>query len=473
MGTQDRQSFNIKMLKSLALLLAFAAFVSADVLELGDADFDSTLEELDTALVMFYAPWCGHCKRLKPEFQKAASVLAANDPPVALVQVDCTDIGKDTCGRFEVSGYPTVKVFRNGELSSDYSGPREAGGIVKYMKAQVGPASKDCKSKDDLDKLLAKPEVVVVCYSKDAQDVFMKVANAMRENVAFGHTEAGDKEGIVLHRPKILQSKFEPAEIKYEGSMDKDALTKWIRGNYHGLTGHRTVDNAREFQEPLVVAYFDVDYVKNVKGTNYWRNRIMKVAQNFKSLNFAVANENDFQHEASEFGLEVVKTDKPLVAIKSSKGKFVMKEDFDMKTFEAFLKDYEAGNLEAYLKSEPIPDQTGPVKVAVAKNFDELVNKNTKDVLIEFYAPWCGHCKKLAPIYDQLGEKMADEEVDIVKMDATANDVPAGWDVRGFPTLFWLPSDTKKPVAYNGGRELDDFVKYIEKNKSKAKKTEL
>jgi len=48
---------------------------------------------------------------------------------------------------------------------------------------------------------------------------------------------------------------------------------------------------------------------------------------------------------------------------------------------------------------------------------------------------------------------MADEEVDIVKMDATANDVPAGWDVRGFPTLFWLPSDTKKPVAYNGGRD--------------------
>ena len=150
-----------------------------------------------------YSYRCGHCKRLKPEFQKAASVLAANDPPVTLAQVDCTDVGKDTCGRFEVSGYPTVKIFRNGELSSDYSGPREAGGIVKYMKAQVGPASKDCKSKDDLDKLLAKPEVVVVCYSKDAQDVFMKVANAMRETVAFGHTEAGDKEGIVLHRPKV------------------------------------------------------------------------------------------------------------------------------------------------------------------------------------------------------------------------------------------------------------------------------
>ena len=282
-----------------------------------------------------------------------------------------------------------------------------------------------------------------------------------------------------------LQSKFESAEVQFEGKVDKDSLTKWIKENYHGLVGHRTPDNGREFKEPLVVAYFDVDYVKNVKGTNYWRNRIMKVAQNFKSLNFAISNEADFQHEASEFGLEVATTDKPVVAIKSAKGKFVMKEDFDSKgvAFEAFLKDYEAGKLEAYLKSEPVPESQGPVKVAVAKNFEELVTKNTKDVLIEFYAPWCGHCKKLAPVYDELGEKMDGENVDIVKMDATANDVPAGFDVRGFPTLFWLPSDSKKPVAYNGGRELDDFVKYIAEKatselngydrKGKAKKSEL
>ena len=101
---------------------------------------------------------------------------------------------------------------------------------------------------------------------------------------------------------------------------------------------------------------------------------------------------------------------------------------------------------------------------------------------------------------------MKDEEVEIVKMDATANDVPPAYDVRvsisfitsvhdglvyglqysqfqGFPTLYWLPKDTKKPVAYNGGRELDDFVKYISEKatselkgwdrKGKEKKTEL
>ena len=67
----------------------------------------------------------------------------------------------------------------------------------------------------------------------------------------------------------------------------------------------------------------------------------------------------------------------------------------------------------------------------MAKNFDELVTKTDKDVLIEFYAPWCGHCKSLAPKYDELGEKMAEEAVEIVKMDATANDVPSDFDVKG------------------------------------------
>lgn len=61
-----------------------------------------------------------------------------------------------------------------------------------------------------------------------------------------------------------------------------------------------------------------------------------------------------------------------------------------------------------------------------------------------------------------LSKQLKDEDVAIVKMDATANDVPSGFDVRGFPTLYWIPKDSKdKPVRYEGGRELEDFVKYI------------
>ena len=119
--------------------------------------------------------------------------------------------------------------------------------------------------------------------------------------------------------------------------------------------------------------------------------------------------------------------------------------------------------MEAYQKSEPIPETNdGPVKVGVAKNFDDLVMKSDKDVLVEFYAPWCGHCKKLTPIFEEVGTKLKGENVDLVKVDATANDVPPLFEVRGFPTLFWLPKDSKsKPVKYEGGREVDDFIKYI------------
>ncbi len=67
---------------------------------------------------------------MMPEFEKAAELLTANDPPVALA-LDCTEAGKDTCGRFDVRGYPTLKIFRSGEISMEYQGPREVHGIVK------------------------------------------------------------------------------------------------------------------------------------------------------------------------------------------------------------------------------------------------------------------------------------------------------------------------------------------------------
>ena len=52
------------------------------------------------------------------------------------------------------------------------------------------------------------------------------------------------------------------------------------------------------------------------------------------------------------------------------------------------MNDVKGGKLEAYMKSEPIPDNSAPLKTAVAKNFDEVVTNNGKDTLIEFYAPW-------------------------------------------------------------------------------------
>lgn len=100
--------------------------------------------------------------------------------------------------------------------------------------------------------------------------------------------------------------------------------------NSHGLVGHRTVDNSAKFKQPLVVAYYGVDYVKNPKGTNYWRNRILKVAKTFgDDFSFGISNKDDFQQELNEYGLDYINDDKPRVTARDANGrKFILKDAF-------------------------------------------------------------------------------------------------------------------------------------------------
>ncbi|KAK9497832.1 hypothetical protein O3M35_003748 [Rhynocoris fuscipes] len=472
------------MLIHITFIISFSLniFVSAsDVVELSDVDFSSRIQDYESALVMFYAPWCGHCKKLKPEFDKAASLLLENDPPVTLAKVDCTEGGKETCNKFSVTGYPTLKIFKDGDFLSEYNGPREASGIVKHMKSQVGPSAKTLNNLEQFEAFLKDPDLGIVgFFSTDSslKETFLKIADKLRNEFRFGITSSedliknniGEGEGIILFRPKHLHSKFEPSQLKYEGGHKKDEIIDWLQANKHGLVDHRQRSNVDEFKNPLIVAYYNVDYIKNPKGTNYWRNRILKVAQNYASdFTFAISLKDDFQHELNEFGYDYVPSEKPIVFARSKDNKkYGMQEEFSVENFENFIKKLKAGELEPYLKSEPIPESNDkPVKVAVAKNFDEVVTNNGVDTFIEFYAPWCGHCKKLAPIWDELGEKMANEDVEIVKMDATSNDVPSLYDVRGFPSLYWVPKNNKdNPQSYTGGRDLNDFIKYIAKHAS-------
>jgi len=459
-------------------ILALAALLvvlceAHDVLDFTD-DFNGNIGQHDVVLVKFFAPWCGHCKKLAPEFEKASTSLKKNDPPVTLADVDCTnDNAKDVCSKFGVTGYPTLKIFRNGEVSTDFNGPRVADGIVKYMKSQVGPSSKEISSKKELETLIARDETIVFGVFKEKESAlhktFEKLADKHRELYVFAHTHdsklAGEKklgDDVVIIRAKKFQSKFEDNEAAYDGSPDTIALEAFIKKQYHGLVGYRTQDNYQQFDQPMLVAYYGVDYVKNAKGTNYWRNRILKAVKDFAGkLTFAVSNTDSFAGEMDDFGLKA--GEKPAVAIKNEKNqKFKMAEEFSIDNLNKFVKDYLDGKLEPHFKSEDLPaDNSGPVKVAVGRNFEELVTKSDKDILIEFYAPWCGHCKKLAPTYEELGKALEGENVDIVKMDATANDVPTEFDVRGFPTIFWYPKDTKKAISYEGGRDVKDFIKYI------------
>ncbi|GLT43150.1 hypothetical protein SLA2020_171210 [Shorea laevis] len=103
------------------------------------------------------------------------------------------------------------------------------------------------------------------------------------------------------------------------------------------------------------------------------------------------------------------------------------------------------------------------VVVLTADNFDEVVLDETKDVLVEFYAPWCGHCKNLAPIYENVATAFKMEEgVVIANLDADKyKDLAEKYGVSGYPTLKFFPKGNKAGQEYEGGRDLESFVNFI------------
>ena len=106
------------------------------VLVLGDDNFEEALIQHPTMLVEFYAPWCGHCKTLAPEYAKAAQALENSELNVKLAKVDAT-IHKKIAEKFDIKGFPTLRFFKDGN-DSEYNGGRTESTIISWLKKKVG-----------------------------------------------------------------------------------------------------------------------------------------------------------------------------------------------------------------------------------------------------------------------------------------------------------------------------------------------
>jgi len=228
------------------------------VLTLTNSNFEKYVKNTKEIMVEFYAPWCGHCKALAPEYEAAAIELKGKDPAVRLAKVDCIAHAA-VCQKFNVTGYPTLKHFEAGEEGRSFNGERTQKGLVSFM----------------------------------------------------------------------------------------------------------------------------------------------------------------------------------------------MKEP----------------------RSEDLPEEQANLVKVVGKNFDSVISKAEGDSFVKFYAPWCGHCKAMAPAWEELADKYAeDSSLTIADFDATANDIPPGakgFDYTGFPTIFWVPKGGE-PIKYEGGRTLEDWEAYIQEQRGGA-----
>lgn len=160
------------MNKSLLLLTILAAgiFAATDpaveegVYVLTDSNFDDFIASKEFVLVEFYAPWCGHCKKLAPEFASAAGTLATANSNAVLAKVDAT-VETSLGGRFGVTGFPTIKFFTGTtENPVDFNGGRTAPEIITWINKKSGPLSKLIETPEELAAQISAHQVVVVYY---------------------------------------------------------------------------------------------------------------------------------------------------------------------------------------------------------------------------------------------------------------------------------------------------------------------
>ncbi|XP_064414991.1 protein disulfide-isomerase A2 [Latimeria chalumnae] len=449
-----------------------------DVLILNQHNFDRALKESKFLLVEFYAPWCGHCQAIAPEYAKAAGLLKNESSEIKLAKVDATE-EEELSAEFEIKGFPTLKFFKDGDRKNpiDYKGKRTADGIVLWLQRRIGPSATILNSVASAEEFIESKEIVIVAFFEDLEDkdveTFYEVASDTID-ATFGITSSAEifnkygisKDTVTLF--KKFDEKRADFEVDEDLGLDKEELVKFISINSLELVTEFSEENSRKIFEAKIPNHILLFINKTLEQHREILEDFRNVAPSFrgKILFVHIDINGNNEHVLKYFGLknEDVPTIR-LINIETVKKYIISRKELSAETIKNFCQDAVDGKLKPHLMSEDIPEDwdKDPVKVLVGINFEEVAFHESKNVFVEFYAPWCEHCKELTPIWDQLGEKYKDHEnIVIAKIDATANEVE-GIQVQGFPTIKYFPAGSeRKIIDYGAARDLETFSKFLD-----------
>jgi protein disulfide-isomerase A1 len=266
-----------------------------------------------------------------------------------------------------------------------------------------------------------------------------------------------------------LFKQFDEGKAVYDGVFDDDSIKKFILGQAMPLVVDFNHDSAQKIFGGDIKSHLLLFLSKEAGHYEKYAEPAKEIAKEhrekilFVSIN---ADEEDHNRILEFFGMK--KEEIPsmrIIQLQEDMAKFKPeKADLGADSIKAFVQTFLDGKLKQHLLSQDLPEDwdKNPVKVLVSSNFDEVALDKTKDVLVEFYAPWCSHCKQLAPIFDQLAEKFKDtESVVIAKMDATVNELEHT-KIQSFPTLKMYKKGDNAVVDFNGERTLEGLSKFVE-----------
>ena len=442
--------------------------IENDITVLTETTFDKALEKYEHMLVMFYAPWCGHCKKFKPELEKAAAVLRKENLIVA--KVDAT-AEKKLAEKYKVRGYPTVKFFKKG-VASDYTAGRKEQDVINWVRKKSGPPTKVLKTAEEVETFQKDNEVCAIYFGNDAEQIKLYEGVAVGiEDFPLGvvEDEAIAKKFNAKPKSVVLFKKFDEKRNDLETIKEKELkefLDKYSQKRV-GTFDDKTTEKVFGNNEPAIV-YFGEKGDKWDEAEKLMDKLYDKLGGKLKVIMSEI--KTGMGKRIAEY-IGVKKENLPSVRILDTRRdlkKYIMEGEINEKNILDFIDGWEKGKLKLHLKTAEEPkDNNGDILEVVGKTFQRDVIDNDKDVMLVFYAPWCGHCKQLLPKYQEVAKKLKAKNPKLIlaKMDATENEVESV-HITGFPTIKFYPGNKKtgKPMDYSGDRTTEAIIKFLQTN---------
>jgi protein disulfide isomerase len=392
-----------------------------------------------------------------------------------LVKMDSTENQQQTA-KYEIRGYPTIKFFRSGRLVGDYEGGRQAADIVSFVEKSSGPSVVAVTSASEFESIRNANAVVVASFApagSDVADAFAAAADKLRMNYVFVSAAADVAGDESLAGAVVVYRKADGARERIAAAAtDSAAFEQAIRVAAMPLVGEmgpQTYKGYYDLKLPMVYVFLAHGIADAAAGptdsgdkTAYEAVRTA-AAQFVGRICFVWIDASKYSSMAPRVGLSGATF--PAVSL-DKEGNFYPYAETEPITaagVRTLVQSFLDGTAVKAVKSEPIPqpETVDGLTTVVGKTFDSLVVSSDRDVFIEFYAPWCGHCKTLAPVWAQLAKTMADEPIRIAKIDATSNDFNKEmFKVEGFPTLFYLKKGATAPLEYGGQRDMDAMLSW-------------
>jgi protein disulfide-isomerase A1 len=447
-----------------------------DVVVLKEKNFTSFLKSNRFVMVEFYAPWCGHCQALAPEYAAAATELKEEN--VALAKIDASE-ENELSQEYDVQGFPTVYLFVDGE-HMPYNGQRTKDAIVTWIKKKIGPGIYNLTTVDEAESVLTSENKVVLGYLNSLvgpESEELAAASRLEDDVNFYQTTNPDVAKLFhmdpeVKRPALVIIKKEADKIShFDGKFAKSKIAEFVFSNKLPLVINFSKEIASSvFESPIkkqVLLFATANASKNVVPVFQEAAKLFKGKLIFVYVN--LDNEDDGKGVADYFG---VSGDCPKVigyTGNDDSKKFFLDGELTFEKIKAFGADFLEDKLKQFYKSDPIPETNdGYVKIVVGNNFDEIVLDESKDVLLEIYAPWCGHCQALEPTYNKLAKHLRTiDSIVIAKMDGVTNEHPRA-KPDGFPTILFFPAGNKSfdPITVDTDRTVVAFYKFLKKHAS-------